>query len=58
MPAPSEPSILIKAPTAALPDSLIFPHNAASFKQSMEAYWAQQECEVEPACVLRPRDTQ
>ncbi len=24
----------------------------------MNSYWAQQECEVVPACVLRPRDVQ
>ena len=41
-----------------LPDSVIFPHDAAAFKRSMNSYWAQQECEVIPACVVRPRDVQ
>ncbi|MCJ1316755.1 hypothetical protein MMC15_002076 [Xylographa vitiligo] len=53
-----EPTALCKSFESALPDSLIFPHNAAAFKQSMNSYWAQQECEVVPACVVRPRDVQ
>ena len=53
-----EPTILGKRLTSALPDSVIFPHDAAAFKQSMNSYWAQQECEVIPACVVRPCDVQ
>ena len=53
-----EPTMLSKSLASALPDSVIFPHDAAAFKQSMNAYWAQQECEVIPACVVRPRDVQ
>ncbi len=53
-----EPTLLGKRLTSALPDSVIFPHDAAAFKQSMNSYWAQQECEVIPACVVRPRDVQ
>ncbi|MCJ1417466.1 hypothetical protein MMC32_003810 [Xylographa parallela] len=49
---------LSKSLGSALPDSVIFPHNTAAFKQSMNSYWAQQECEVIPACVVRPRDVQ
>jgi hypothetical protein len=41
---------------AALPDSVISPENVAAFEESMKAYWAQQACEVMPACVVRPRD--
>lgn len=55
---PPEPTILSKILAVALPDSVIFPHDAAAFKQSMNSYWAQQECEVIPACVVRPRDIQ
>ena len=53
-----EPSMLSKSLASALPDSVIFPHDAPAFKQLMNSYWAQQECEVTPACVLRPRDAQ
>ena len=42
----------------ALPDDVILPHDATSFEQSINAYWAQQECEVIPACVIRPRNVQ
>ena len=54
----SEPTMLSRSLISALPDSVIFPHDAAAFKQSMNSYWAQQECEVTPACVVRPRDVQ
>ena len=53
-----EPTILCKTLASVLPDSVIFPHDAAEFKQSMNSYWAQQECEVIPACIVRPRDIQ
>lgn len=53
-----EPTMLSKSLASALPDSVILPHDAAAFKQSMSSYWAQQECEVVPACVVRPRDVQ
>ena len=54
----SEPTMLSKSLASALPDSVILPHNVAAFQQSMHSYWAQQECEVIPACVVRPRDVQ
>jgi FAD/FMN-containing dehydrogenase len=53
-----ETTILCKNLASALPDSVIFPHDATAFGQSMNSYWAQQECEVVPACVVRPRDVQ
>ena len=55
---PPEPTMLSKSLASALPDSVILPHDAATFKQSINSYWAQQECEVIPACVVRPRDSQ
>lgn len=55
---PSEPTRLGKIIASALPGSVILPHDAVAFKQSMNSYWAQQECEVIPACVVRPRDVQ
>lgn len=54
----TEPTRLSKNLTSALPDSVISPHDAVAFKLSMNSYWAQQECEVVPACVVRPRDVQ
>lgn len=53
-----EPTMLSKSLASALPDSVILPHDAAAFEQSMNSYWAQQECEVIPACVVRPRNVQ
>lgn len=41
-----------------LPESVISPENAASFEESMNAYWDQKACEVAPACVVRPRNAQ
>ena len=54
----SEPTMLSKSLASALSDSVIFPHDAAAFKRSISSYWAQQECEAIPACVVRPRDVQ
>lgn len=51
-----EPTKLSKNLASALPNSVIFPHDAVAFKQSMNSYWAQQECEVIPACVVRPHN--
>ncbi|KAH3949818.1 hypothetical protein HBH70_047190 [Parastagonospora nodorum] len=42
----------------ALPESVISPENAASFKESINAYWDQKACEVAPACVVRPCNAQ
>ena len=43
----------------ALPDSVILPtEDTAAFKASMKRYWAQQECEVTPACIVRPHTAQ
>lgn len=55
-----EPHILTlcKSLASALPDSVIFPHDTAVFKNSMDSYWAQQERELAPACVVRPRNVQ
>lgn len=53
-----ELTMLGKSLALALPDSVILPHDAAAFKRSMNSYWAQQECEVIPSCVVRPRDVQ
>ncbi|TVY43039.1 Bifunctional solanapyrone synthase [Lachnellula cervina] len=50
--------ILSKALASALPDAVIFPHDEVAFRKSMDSYWAQQECEVVPACVVQPRDAQ
>lgn len=54
----AEPRRVGKSLASALPDIVIFPRDVAAFKESMNSYWAQQECEVVPACVLRPRNVQ
>lgn len=41
-----------------LPDSVICPDRWGKFKETVLSYWAQQACEVSPACVLRPRSVQ
>ncbi len=56
--SPPEPTMLSKSLASALPYSVVFPHDTAAFEQSMNSYWAQQECEVIPECVIRPRDVQ
>ncbi|TVY31782.1 Bifunctional solanapyrone synthase, partial [Lachnellula subtilissima] len=53
---PQDP--LSKALASALSDAVIFPHDKVAFRKSMNSYWAQQECEVVPACVVQPRDAQ
>lgn len=55
-----EPSMLTlcKVLAADLPGCVILPHDTATFKQSMKSYWAQQEREAVPACVVRPRDVE
>lgn len=53
-----EPPLVSKSLASALPDNVIFPHDFVAFRESMNSYWAKQECEVVPACVLRPRDVQ
>lgn len=51
-------SRLCKSLASALTTSVVFPQDDATFKQSMNSYWAQQEREVIPACVVQPRDAQ
>lgn len=53
-----ESTMLSKKLASALPDSVVLPHDAATFEQLMNSYWAQQECEVIPACFVRPRNIQ
>ena len=56
--ASPERSKLIHDLASALPDSIILPHDEASFRDSMKSYWARQASEVAPACVIQPRGTQ
>ncbi|KAF1363282.1 FAD-binding domain-containing protein [Lizonia empirigonia] len=42
----------------ALPGSVICAEYRSAFEESSNNYWAQQACEVLPACVVRPRNTQ
>lgn len=45
---------LVKKLSSALPDEIILPGDIEAFGESMSSYWAQQECEVAPSCVVRP----
>ena len=56
--ASAEPSTLTKLLASTLPESVIFRQDSADFKTSMNSYWAQQECEIVPACVVRPRNAE
>ncbi|KAJ4324524.1 hypothetical protein N0V94_001264 [Neodidymelliopsis sp. IMI 364377] len=38
-----------------LPYGIIFTDQDDMFKELMNSHWAQQECEVVPACIIRPR---
>ncbi|ORY10764.1 hypothetical protein BCR34DRAFT_341023 [Clohesyomyces aquaticus] len=62
---PEETEVTVESPTeftkklaSALPHSVILPRDTTAFKQSVNAYWAQQACEMNPSCVFRPRNVQ
>jgi FAD/FMN-containing dehydrogenase len=55
----SEPARQLRAKLiAALPESVISPEDAARFEDCVKGHWAQQACEVVPACVVRPRNVE
>ena len=54
----TELSGLISSLASALPNSVVLPQDTFEFKKSLHSYWAQQECEVIPACVVRPESAQ
>ena len=49
---------LCKDLMSALANDVLLSSDASTFLHSINSYWAQQECEVIPACVVRPRDVQ
>lgn len=49
---------LVDQLSSALPDIILLSSDGEMFEQSMNAYWAKQECEVVPCCVLRPTTTE
>lgn len=53
-----DPSKLSQNLAAALPGSVLLPNNGMAFRQSAEHHWAQQESQVVPACIVRPRNIQ
>jgi hypothetical protein len=56
-PLPARPATrLVEALAAALPGSVLLPGDEAAFTRATTAYWAAQEGEAGPDCVLRPRD--
>jgi FAD/FMN-containing dehydrogenase len=46
-------SLLIRALQSALPEEVILPHQN-KFTTSTKKYWANQECEKTPACIVQP----
>jgi len=56
--SPTDPTELVGSLASALPESIILPRETAAFKKFLNSYWAQQEREITPACVVRPRDVQ
>lgn len=50
-----EPLTLSRRLVSALPDSVILPDAADAFKQATNVYWAQQEREAVPTCVVQPK---
>lgn len=45
-----------KTLAAALPGSVILPQSITSFNKTVDGYWAKQECEVKPSCIVRSRN--
>lgn len=41
---------------SALPGSVVLPSDTIAFTQWKDSYWAQQECEAVPGCIVRPRN--
>lgn len=54
----SEHSRLTASLASALPNSVILPYHASQFQVATQAHWAQQACEVVPACILQPRNAE
>lgn len=52
-----EPTDLARTLKAALPQNVLFPTDAALFKEVMNSYWAKHNREVIPACFVRPEST-
>ncbi|GFF89615.1 FAD binding domain protein [Aspergillus lentulus] len=47
---------LVSKLTKALPHIVLLDRNEDAFRKSINTYWAQQEREVEQACIVQPRD--
>jgi FAD/FMN-containing dehydrogenase len=48
----------IQSLLAELPDCVILQTNVEAFQQAVDYSWAQQNREIIPACIVRPRDAQ
>ncbi|MCJ1387942.1 hypothetical protein MMC18_000785 [Xylographa bjoerkii] len=53
-----QPTILSISLASALPNSVILPQHDATFNKSKDSYWAKQETEVIPGCIVRPQNVQ
>ncbi|PQE13561.1 FAD binding domain-containing protein [Rutstroemia sp. NJR-2017a BVV2] len=52
-----KPTVVSKLLSTSLPESVVLPGSSA-FTKATNSYWAKQESEVIPACVVRPRTTE
>ena len=48
---------LAKQLASAFPHLTLLPSSGPEFKVSTNSYWAQQECDAKPTCIIQPRDT-
>ncbi|CAG8960007.1 hypothetical protein HYFRA_00013195 [Hymenoscyphus fraxineus] len=53
-----ELAVIIKNLLSELPSRIILPDDTDAFRQLMNVYWAKQECEVLPACIIQPQTVQ
>ena len=53
---PTNLSLVSEKLVAALPHSVLLPHDGEAFGKSINSYWAQQEREVVQECIVQPRD--
>ncbi|CAG8971788.1 hypothetical protein HYALB_00001897 [Hymenoscyphus albidus] len=53
-----ELAVIVKKLLSELPSRIVLPDDTDAFRQLMIVYWAKQECEVIPACIIQPQNTE
>lgn len=53
-----ELTVLTKSLALALPNIIVLSRDTATFKQLMNSFWAQKECEMKLNYVVQPREVQ